>query len=58
MSSSNVYWADCPSDYNELPPIPTEWKQKTIHNNTKKITHKKNTNPFSLLDSHSDSDSE
>jgi len=58
MPSSIYVWGDCPSDDNELPPIPTEWKQKTIHNNTKKISHKKNSNPFSLLLSDSDSDSE
>ena len=56
MSSSINVWGDCPSDDNELPPIPTDWKQKTIHNNTKKINHKKNSNPFSLLLSDSDSD--
>ena len=63
MSSSTSSWGDCPTDDDELPPIPSEWIQKSLNNHTKKVyNNTKKTintyifNPFSILLSDSDSD--
>tara|TARA_B110000967_G_scaffold61097_1_gene62765 strand:+ start:336 stop:527 length:192 start_codon:yes stop_codon:yes gene_type:complete len=63
MSSVNDYWGDCPTDDDELPPIPSNWTQKPVdnhikkvNNNTKKTTNINTFNPFSILLSDSDSD--
>lgn len=58
MSSSNTLWSDCPSDDDNLPPIPTEWKKTNFNNVKKTKNYNKKQNPFSLLFSESDSDTD